>query len=84
MCFLFSDRLILGYKSFHNSPANEVGNGAVAEDNHVASRFACGTEELEVRALFICVCEEHTRTPVDSEGAKTAKHGTDACNSGDS
>ena len=56
---LFRDWLVLGHKGLHDEPANEVGYGTVAEDNHVASRFACGAEELEGITKIVSIGEEH-------------------------
>ena len=55
---LFRDRLVLGHKGLHDEPANEVGYGAVAEDNHVASGLTCHAKELEGCALFVSIGEE--------------------------
>ena len=57
---LLCDGFVLGYEGLHDEPANEVGYGTVAEDDHVASGFACGSEELEGVAEFVGIGEEHT------------------------
>ena len=56
--WLFRDGLILWHKHLHECPGDEIGNGAIAEDNHVTSRFACHTEELESLALLLGMGEE--------------------------
>ena len=72
------DRLVLRYKCLHDAPANEVGYGTDAEDNHVGSRFGLKAEEGEGSALTVGPGEEHTGTLVDKERAHTASHRADA------
>lgn len=57
---LFRNGLVLRHKHLHECPGDEVGNGAVAEDNHIASWLACHTEELEGFALLLSMGEEQT------------------------
>ena len=79
---LFRDGLILRYEYLHECPGDEVGDSAVAEDNHVAGWFACHTEELKGFSLLVGIGEEQTAAPVDGEGTKTAKHSADTCDGG--
>lgn len=79
---LFCDGLVLWHEGRHDKPANEVGDCTVTEDDHVACRFACGSEKLEGIAKTVSIGEEHTRTFVDGKGTESAKHGADASNGG--
>lgn len=56
---LFRDGLVLGHEGLHNEPADEVGYGTVAEDDHIACGLACGSEELEGIAEPVGIGEEH-------------------------
>ena len=76
---LLCDGFVLWHQCLHEHPSDEVGYGAVAEDNHVASGFARDTKELEGLALSFSVGEKEAAAPVDGEGAESAKHGADAC-----
>lgn len=80
--FLLRDGLVLRYERLHDNPSDEVCHCAVAEDDHVAGRFACHAEELEGCVLFLGIIEEQARTPVDGERAETAKHGAYARDGG--
>ena len=55
------DGLVLGYKGLHDAPANEVGNGTDAEDDHVGCGLALETEEREGTALSSGPVEEAAR-----------------------
>ena len=61
------DGLVLWYKGLHDAPANEIGHGADAEDNHIGRGLAVETKEGEGVALLGCPGEELTRAFVDGE-----------------
>lgn len=73
---LHHDGLVLRYERLHDAPANEVGHGADAEDDHVGSGLALETEEGEGGALGGCPVEELTRAEVDAHRTDTAGHRT--------
>ena len=80
MDLLHDDGLVLGHKSFHNDPANEVSHGTDAEDDEIAGRFTL--EAHKGHLTLVGVCEEHARTFVNEERADTASHAAKADDSG--
>lgn len=94
---LLGDGLVAGNEHLHDEPSGEVGEGAVAEDHHVAGGLAGAgfghdglvlvegelVEEAELVAFLLCVGEEQAAAPIDGEGAETAEHGADAGDGGD-
>lgn len=71
---LLGDGGVAGHQGLHDDPADEVGYGAQAEDNHVARGLALETGESECRARFLGVGEQHAGTLVDEERAYAARH----------
>ena len=78
------DGLVLRNQGLHDAPADEVGNGTDAEDDHVSSRLALETEEREGSTLLSSPVEELTRAEVDGHRANTASHGAQTNNRTDS
>ena len=68
------DGLVLWYESLHDAPANEVGNGADAEHNHVGSWLAFEAHEREGGTLPGSPSEELAGAHIDSHRTKAAGH----------
>ena len=75
---LHHDGLVLRDERLHDAPADEVGHGADAEDDHVGCGLALEPEEGEGGAQGGCPVEELTRAEVDAHGADTAGHRAEA------
>jgi len=55
---VYDDGLVLRYEDLHDAPANEVGDGADAEDDHEAGWLAREAHELEDLTLTSSVVEK--------------------------
>ena len=77
LSLLHYDWLVLWNEHLHDGPADEVGNCADAEDNHVACWLALKAHELECGTLLLGVGEEVATGQVEvKEVFKISKVGT--------
>ena len=65
MKLIIGNCFILRHECLEHEPAEQIGNGTVAEDDEVAGWFACEAEEVHL--CLVGIVEEVAAYPVDEE-----------------